>query len=97
MQGYLAALRHARAALTDSGGLQKEAFFLRTPCITLRGETEWVETVESGWNVLAGADSEAVLRHSLAPPRGRPDAAAFGSGAAGREIVTALEAHCPIA
>ncbi|MFQ5429240.1 MAG: non-hydrolyzing UDP-N-acetylglucosamine 2-epimerase [Phycisphaerae bacterium] len=54
--------RHARKILTDSGGLQKEACFHRVCCITLREETEWVETVESGWNVLVGADEEAILR-----------------------------------
>jgi UDP-N-acetylglucosamine 2-epimerase len=53
-------LAHARVTLTDSGGLQKEAFFVGCPCVTLREETEWVETVEGGGNVLAGADPQRI-------------------------------------
>ncbi|MHB8107548.1 MAG: non-hydrolyzing UDP-N-acetylglucosamine 2-epimerase [Candidatus Cryosericum sp.] len=62
--GYLDMInleQNALAILTDSGGIQKEAFWLRVPCITLRDETEWTETVNARWNVLAGANKEAIL------------------------------------
>lgn len=57
----LSLIQRSRLVLTDSGGLQKEAFFLKTPCVTLRDETEWVETVESGWNTLAGSDFDKII------------------------------------
>lgn len=53
--------KSARFLLTDSGGMQKEAYWLKVPCITMRDETEWVETVESGWNVLVGADHNRIV------------------------------------
>ena len=54
-------LKNCSAVLTDSGGLQKEAFFFKKPCITLRDETEWVELIENGYNRLGGADTEVIL------------------------------------
>ncbi len=57
--------RHAKIILTDSGGVQKEAYFVGTPCITLRNETEWPETIESGWARLVGSDREAIVDAAL--------------------------------
>ena len=59
---FLKLMSSARKILTDSGGIQKEAYILGVPCITLRENTEWVETVENGWNILVGTDKEKIVR-----------------------------------
>ncbi len=76
--GYLDMImleRSARMILTDSGGIQKEAYWLGVPCLTLRGETEWVETVEAGWNKVVGTDGAAIVRavREFQPPASRPE------------------------
>lgn len=98
--GYLDMIRlvgTARIVLTDSGGLQKEAFFLGRPCVTLRGETEWVETVAEGGNVIAGTDSQKVLdavsRWERILAKGELDLSAaiarvFGDGKASAHVVS---------
>ncbi len=76
--------------ITDSGGVQKEAYFFNKPCITLRDQTEWIETVESGWNVIAGADKEKIIdvAFSFNRPATHPDF--YGQGKAGKEILEIL-------
>lgn len=82
--------RSARLILTDSGGLQKEAYWLGVPCITLREETEWVETVSTGWNTLAGSDSGKIVKavRSLAPPTSR--VSLYGDGCVSAKCVDLL-------
>jgi UDP-GlcNAc3NAcA epimerase len=81
----------ARLIATDSGGVQREAYFLGIPCLTMRDETEWVETVQTGWNKLVGTDPERVIDawFSSAPPSMHPPI--FGDGTAGERIVHILE------
>ncbi len=81
--------KHAKTILTDSGGVQKEAYFHRTPCITLRDETEWTETVEAGWNQIAGYRKENILRCIEERPE-RKEITEYGTGNASKEIVGLL-------
>jgi UDP-GlcNAc3NAcA epimerase len=101
--GYLdmtALLRAARVAITDSGGLQKEAFVHGTPCITLRDRTEWVETVDAGWNACVATDSAELARqlelmHAEFGDepwyQDRPDL--YGTGDAAEQIIDVLARH----
>ena len=78
--------KNAIKILTDSGGIQKEAYFYAVPCVTLRDETEWIETVEDGWNILAGADDQAIIKavNDFMPQHKQTKA--FGDGTAGTKI-----------
>jgi UDP-GlcNAc3NAcA epimerase len=88
----LALERDAAAILTDSGGVQREAYLWGVPCITLREETEWVETVETGWNVLVGADPDAFAAALDRPlPDERPPV--FGDGHAAERIARLCAEH----
>jgi UDP-N-acetylglucosamine 2-epimerase len=96
--GYLELLltmSRAKLVLTDSGGMQKEAFFLGVPCVTLRDETEWIETIELGANRLAGASTEAIVKHAataLQQPVSTIEKP-YGDGHAAEKIVACLEDH----
>jgi UDP-GlcNAc3NAcA epimerase len=83
----------ARFILTDSGGIQKEAYFLQTPCITLRDETEWQETLENHCNVLAGCSERKILQAAVGVNESGPWTPAYGDGNAGTKILNALVAR----
>jgi UDP-GlcNAc3NAcA epimerase len=91
----LAVLEQARVLITDSGGLQKEAYGLRVPCVTVRTETEWRETVDTGWNRLVAAECASIVAgvaHAMQPlPTEHP--AVYGDGHTAARIVELLEAH----
>lgn len=81
---------NARIIATDSGGVQREAYFMKKPCLTLRDETEWTETVQVGWNKLVGVNVETILNEwkNFTPPAEQPPI--FGDGTAGEKIAELL-------
>jgi UDP-GlcNAc3NAcA epimerase len=96
--GYLDMImleKQARLIATDSGGVQKEAYFFRVPCVTMREETEWVELVETGWNRLASPTSPEVIRAALEEAADTEGEAVelYGQGDAGRRIVREILAY----
>ncbi|HLF80086.1 MAG TPA: UDP-N-acetylglucosamine 2-epimerase (non-hydrolyzing) [Dehalococcoidia bacterium] len=96
--GYLEMLAleaNARAVLTDSGGVQREAYFLCVPCVTLREESEWPELLATGWNVLAGCNPDMIAEAAQRPRPSTPPPPVFGDGRAGAKIVEILERDPP--
>jgi UDP-GlcNAc3NAcA epimerase len=90
-------LQHCTIVLTDSGGLQKEAYFFGKPCVTLRDETEWTELVENGCNLVAGTDPEGIFAGYRAMRQAVIDFSKdlYGGGKASAKIVEALKRHAP--
>ncbi len=94
--GYLDMLileQNAKAILTDSGGMQKEAYFFGVPCVTMRTETEWVETVETGWNIVVGADRKNIVEAVGSFKTDNPRPELYGDGRAAEKIIHHLTAN----
>lgn len=88
---FLTLMKNAHKILTDSGGIQKEAYMLKIPCITLRENSEWVETIDDGWNVLVGANKKKILDAIRTFEPKRKQRNLFGDGHASRRIRKILE------
>ena len=88
---FMKALKYSEKVITDSGGVQKQAYWLKTPCITLRETTEWIETVQDGWNVLVGINKDRIIEKAKNfKPKGK-QRNIFGDGRASKRICNILE------
>jgi UDP-GlcNAc3NAcA epimerase len=81
---------NAKVIVTDSGGVQKEAYWFGAPCVTVRDETEWVETVESGWNRVVGSDADAIVQAIQGASPATAERDAYGDGTASERIAKML-------
>jgi UDP-GlcNAc3NAcA epimerase len=90
----LALIQQSNMVITDSGGLQKEAYFFKKNCITLRKETEWTELVESGFNILAGNDSQEIENafETMSQKQNNFDVELYGTGNTAEQIAMHLKA-----
>lgn len=88
---FIALLEGAAMVATDSGGVQREAFYLDTRCITLRDETEWTETIDCGWNTLVGADSDRISRALTQTEPTPPKPQLYGDGRAAERVVEVID------
>jgi len=82
--------RNAKKILTDSGGVQKEAYFYKVPCITMRPETEWVETIQDGWNVLVGSDRTKIVQAIAGFSPNHKQSSHYGDGKSSERIAQIL-------
>ncbi len=89
-------MKHAKKILTDSGGIQKEAYVMGIPCITMRENTEWIETLTGGWNVLVGADKSRILAAMKADVHKDVNNSVFGKGDTAKRIVKVIQEHCRV-
>ncbi|AKB45802.1 UDP-N-acetylglucosamine 2-epimerase (plasmid) [Methanosarcina sp. Kolksee] len=90
---FIKLMNHAKMILTDSGGVQKEAYILKVPCVTLRENTEWIETIKDGWNVLVGSNKERIIKTVNGfMPSVQEHCNRFGDGSASNRIAAAINA-----
>ena len=90
---FLAALKNCDYLITDSGGVQKEAYMIKKPCVTVRYETEWVETLKGGWNTLLGNDINNLSAFVPAPSEVEYNVSLYGDGSASTKITNLLKEH----
>jgi UDP-N-acetylglucosamine 2-epimerase (non-hydrolysing) len=94
---FIALLQNSVKVITDSGGIQKEAYLLNVPCITMRKNTEWVETIEGQWNILTGVDSKKIVKAvRRQAPNSKYSESVFGNGRTSQvisELVSSIISH----